>query len=561
MKYDISAFAELNDSNHKKILTIPSKAPRISGQPFIVGNNQCCDNSNLQNLLQQLLKQCQNTTIITASCVCSPIAITQPITITQPGFYCLANDITGSIAIETDNVIINLNNHTITGDVNAPLLISAGTHRIIYNGVLTGSPNAGVEIDSNSIDTQLSALSITDCPIAILADSVTDCFIHNNIFEACGQGVAFTGTNINIFIKDFTISNMASTGIDTSLAACDTIFLENGSFRSISDAAIFLGDVVNLHLNSITIESASGGIVGIGTADTCICTNVTVDNSGPFGISFSTLINGIIQNCHVFNGETASESLGFSVGLGESVQFINCSANHLISGIEGPPTSAAPLSSTAFLVTGGDTIEFTGCVANRIVSGNDEAFGFLMDSVTNVSFRNCTVQFVEGQGSGDFASAGYSLISTTTVRFDNCQVLDALFETSGFIIDANSASVIMDNCSANNCAFQGFLIAGIENSLTQCQAIETSTGFLITGTHNIFNYCQSNFNSDTGFSSFDATNFFGNCSAINNSNNGFVDGSLYHCFASQNGTDYNGITGPTDNVNATTFSAGANLFF
>lgn len=549
---------------NKGRLEFPSKAPRVSDEPFIVGNNQCCDNSELKRLLNQLMRQCQNN-VTTGSCVCSPIAITESITITNPGFYCLANDIVGNITVVADNVIINLNNHSISSDgASVPLVITAGSHRIIYNGSIAGSPGAGIQIDANTLDTQLNFLSITDCGIAILGDSVTDCFIKNSIIEACGEGIEFTGTNNTIGIQDFSIFNTLQNGINTSSGICTNVFIGNGTFDSTGSAALFLGDITNLHLNAISVENVrnrSGGIICNGIVDVCLFNNVTVDSVGTFGFSFADLNNGIIQNCHVFNGVNSGKSLGFFVTIGFSNQFINCSANHLVSAIEFSNLNRGPSEAAAFFVAGGDSMQFVDCVANRIFSGNDNAFGFHIDSASNISFRNCTAQFISGQGGGIFESAGFALLNTSTVRLDNCQILDAFFEAVGFIVDASSSNIVMDNCLADGCAHEGFVIDGTENSLTNCQAVAASTGFLITGTSNVFNYCQSNFNRDTGFSSVDATNFFGNCSAIKNSNNGFLNGSLYHCFASQNGTDYNGITGPTSNVNAIIFGAGANLFF
>jgi hypothetical protein len=560
--------ATLHNTKQNRFQSIPQenismvKAPRIANEPFVVGP-LVCDNSDLRNLLKQLLSQCtNNSTVVTSSgCACPPIPITASITITEPGFYCLAQDITGSIIINADNVIINMNNHTINGNGAIAISIQPGTHRIIFNGNITEA-DIGIEI-TNSADTNVTMLSLSTCNIGIFGHSVIDCVLKDMVIEAGTTGIQFDGTNDTIIVDSFIINGTSSNGFTSALGSCSNLFLINGSCELTGDIAILIGDVSNVKMSAISVNSIGNGAGGIscsGITNGSVLINVTVAGAGQSGISFANLTNGVFQECHIFSGISSISSVGFFIGAGNSNQFINCSANNIVSGIELPPNAPA-LRSAGFHVANGDSIQFTGCVANHIFSGNENAYGFELEAVSDASLRNCTAQRISGQGDAGFNSTGFALLGTTSVRLDNCQIIDASFETVGFIIDESSSAVVMDNCLANQCARQGYLIEGLQNSFSDCQAIACLDGFVITGTDNVFNYCQSNFNNGSGFIATGTNIILGNCSAIRNGTNGFSGVQLYHCFATKNGTDYNAVQGPLNNVTDVNFQAGANLFF
>ena len=82
-------------------------------------------------------------------CACAPscqaTAITEPMTITQPGAYCLANDINGSIVVQADNVSIDGNNRMLSGDGTGSGLILEGQHATVYDFFVEGF-QVGIEV-------------------------------------------------------------------------------------------------------------------------------------------------------------------------------------------------------------------------------------------------------------------------------------------------------------------------------------------------------------------------------------------------------------------------------
>src|SRR5262245_20335808 len=73
--------------------------------------------------------------------------ILAPATITSPGNYRLARDISGPIVIASDNVNIDLENHVLTGQPSG-ITASSQANITIKNGVITGASQAGVFIST-----------------------------------------------------------------------------------------------------------------------------------------------------------------------------------------------------------------------------------------------------------------------------------------------------------------------------------------------------------------------------------------------------------------------------
>ena len=133
-------------------------------------NNQITDlttqistNTFNQSLIdRQLVTMISETEYIAANIPyqCASISISSSATISSAGIYCLANDISGNIAINSSNVTFDLSNHTITSTAANAINVAANLNRIsIANGRVIATNNDGVKI--NSGDEQVTIRHIT----------------------------------------------------------------------------------------------------------------------------------------------------------------------------------------------------------------------------------------------------------------------------------------------------------------------------------------------------------------------------------------------------------------
>ncbi|MDZ4098381.1 MAG: hypothetical protein U1E13_06720, partial [Methylophilaceae bacterium] len=97
------------------------------------------------------------------ACEATPITASQ--IITAPGSYCLANDIGGNLWIETPNVTLDLNGHTITGGVNGVVIGCAAHDCTVRNGRISSAGYAGIIVRADNCT--LTTLDLTDNYIGV----------------------------------------------------------------------------------------------------------------------------------------------------------------------------------------------------------------------------------------------------------------------------------------------------------------------------------------------------------------------------------------------------------
>lgn len=121
---------------------------------------------------------------------CNAQVLTKPQTIAQPGYYCLANDCTGTFFITAANVVFDLNNHTISGGTDG--ISITGDTVTVLNGTIQGMSDHGIVV-------QGSGCTIANCVMVenragIFIDNVAqttiiDCrTIHNEVVGIWLQG-------------------------------------------------------------------------------------------------------------------------------------------------------------------------------------------------------------------------------------------------------------------------------------------------------------------------------------------------------------------------------------
>ena len=244
--------------------------------------------------------------------VCSAIPINQsdiPININTSGVYCLNEDISNAgtlITISASDVVIDLNNHTITNSAAA----------------------------SSSID------------IASLQDGVV---IKNGVIEHTSiTGIAIDGTNglTNFNFQDLSIKMQSGIGIDLTGADAGSI---NNCIMSNCQQGVRLTDCANITFQSSQAKDCILKGFELITSSTCCFKECKALSTG------------------VGNNETSNQTIpGFYTSAGFSNIFENCIAN----GTQGLAVLDPDSIVASFMLTGSEKCsKVINCEANNSMVG------------------------------------------------------------------------------------------------------------------------------------------------------------------------------------------------
>jgi len=103
-----------------------------------------------------------------------------------PGAYKIPEDITGGIIIDSSNVIIDLNGHTLQGHCRTPIIITSGKTNIrIKNGTIMGGEDLITAPSGILINKNCRAITIQDVTIMLCHSAITFHGLENNFIEKC----------------------------------------------------------------------------------------------------------------------------------------------------------------------------------------------------------------------------------------------------------------------------------------------------------------------------------------------------------------------------------------
>jgi len=117
-------------------------------------------------------------------------------TISTSGVYCLAENITGKIIIDTDNVVLDLNGKTMTNASGNCVEVNGRSRVLIKNGSVIAALNNGVSVLAGSDKVRLKNVTSYDCSTGIDVDSSTNIYIHAcELIASSSVGIAFTSVS------------------------------------------------------------------------------------------------------------------------------------------------------------------------------------------------------------------------------------------------------------------------------------------------------------------------------------------------------------------------------
>lgn len=311
-------------------------------------------------------------------CAPIPIQVQAPVTLATPGNYCLMGDGSGNITIASSGVLLNLNNHVLSGSIT----VNAGLQDIsIYNGRLNGSgSSSGVLINQSCNTILLSDLFITNFQNGVnlagtLVSPITNVFIDKLTAYRCnGPGIAVVETSGQM-INSVTFNNETGVNINNT----------NSFFTITNTQAIF---------------NASGGFaientINFGVLSIAIYDSIACDNAAD-GFFFNNA-TFYVENCI-----SQSNGIGFSVGDRNAATdnqgaIVNCKA--IANGTAGFLISNLAGTNVRFVGNYGvnninNTTKYdyakTNGASNVVVAQNQPPYYWLYSNSTSTEHNNVT---------------------------------------------------------------------------------------------------------------------------------------------------------------------------
>ncbi len=360
---------------------------------------------------------------------CSPTPISAPTTISVPGSYCLSADITGPLIINTNDISLDLNGHSITGGAPGSgngITINPGFNRLIRNGTI------------NSFDT------------GIQCTNNTDTLLENIIITGCFDEGVTINTGTAIFLDTLDITNIAGIGVHF-VNGNDASIVSNVNITQSEQGFVF-DFLYNSLIQNCNVLNCSSNIP------------VASGNIGGFIINNGSFIQ--IDNCSVKNYTGLQRIAGFSlVNSVENVIFRNCTAQNIVATLTGQ------ISSFALGIIAGSLsshVEIIQCSAQSI-NADQIAVGFEIEG-DGTTLNKCIAQNCNSNG---ILADGFHFTSNN-VSISYCQAYKCV--RNGFNADSLSNSTVLNYCQSSYNSI-GFVIQSPATLLDSCVAFKNNAGF------------------------------------------------------------------------------------
>ena len=331
----------------------------------------------LLSQIKTILVNIRNQMSVQSECATTPIAA--PATITAPGSYCLDNNSTGAITIASNNVALNLNNHSL-GAVN----IGAFREVTVFNGFVEGgsgitlSGSTNVELAYLQMDSTTSnGITINNASSAV---AIHDVIISN----AAANGIELTGGSFNITIKDVLVTGATATGIDfESTPGARDVFIESTVVYNCGARGFRLGEGASI-INCVAAYNNGNGI-------RFQAANSIEPNAASMYAQDCVAMNNADDGVHIIGGK---------------VTLVNVTAINNGNG-------GLPIENRGFYVTSEATVMFEGCIAESNVGD-----GFLIDDSPSSTgtIRGCSA--INNGGFG-FEDQGNGIIYINNIASSN----------------------------------------------------------------------------------------------------------------------------------------------
>ena len=236
--------------------------------------------------------------------------VAAPVTIADPGSYRLANDVSGDITIDANNVELDLDNRRITAGTDG-VSVSSHADIVIKNGIIEGGTNG---------------ILVSSC------------------------------TNVKILDIDF-IDN--ATGINILTVTC--VQVDNCTFRGFSSEALCIDNTNNGKFSNCAMKfnDNSSRVVSAADSFNLLFERIGMNNNSKVG-AFDVLCCDRLRNCVFKKCSASNNDASFLL----QVFFFNSCENCIIEDCQANENSSSNGESVAFSNSNSNNLKFINCTAN-----------------------------------------------------------------------------------------------------------------------------------------------------------------------------------------------------
>ena len=354
-----TTFADFNTSNNTYGIYVDNSSSNAFLGGTAVSNSKVDvyasinDVNSTSDLMQNTLCTLTNTYWAGCKLKISPNLAFYPETsclaINRPGEYQLVNNISQAPSdcfnIKTDNVMLNCNGHSVTGNGVGPVVYASGKYNVsVYNCSFRGTP-VGVSF-SNSTDAVVSNTVIAGTGTAVNFSNVQVFSVTNSTFSL-GDTYGLVASSSQGGYVSNNIFSSGSSGDTAILFANSTLSsIVNNSVSSWKTGLLLSGNSTDNYIENNTISSSSydyycsGNTVGLGSESGFVnygttkhdCPSIAaISPTGPSNLctSFSS---GITEELHSDEVYSAGATC-FNIYANNTV--LNCNGHTIISDSNG----------------------------------------------------------------------------------------------------------------------------------------------------------------------------------------------------------------------------------
>ena len=383
------------------------------------------------------------------------IAIDEPTIISQPGSYCLTQDIMGTVTIAADQVLLDLNEKIMSGGTNG-IEVSNQKDVFIRNGIIKNMDTNGILIDTcNNVMISDIEFIASATGIAVLATTCVR-IEHCTFREHTSEAICLDNTNNGQVIDNKVINN---TG--------DGIILRNSSVKNKIAQNTCNG-------NGTLLLSLFSGIRLFSSSNNILSENICNNNTGDigFGIRLDSSSNNTLSK------NTCNNNIGGSGGFGI---LLFSSSNNVLS---------------------------KNTCNNNIGSGSNGIFLFSSSDNNTLSENICNNNDFSGISLG--SSPSNNTISKNTCNNNSIH---------GIGLSSSDNNTLSENACNNNGGDGIFLLTADNNTISKNMCNNnTGDGIDIFGDSfdNTVVFNSTNENGDTGIKNAEVSNNAFNNSAVDN---------------------------------------------
>ncbi len=240
------------------------------------------------------------------------IPVFQPTAITNPGSYYLTGDIGGNIQVDFSGVTLDLNGHTVNGNIQ----VDSGSTGVSDIRITNGRINGTLDASNGGIDFRFDNLQLFGSIIYLMGMqfSIHDCITQNIDISNCMNGKVFNctvqsapadaimmnGCSSVQVVYNTVMDNWGGNGINASNCwSCD---ISNNVISSNNLSGIYLN---NSNSNKIYFNNSSGNMADGITVDASSVNN-DISNNTLCGNSFCGMSVIASSASNVIENNTAS---------------------------------------------------------------------------------------------------------------------------------------------------------------------------------------------------------------------------------------------------------------